>query len=223
MLRQCDSLRQPSASPCRFVLLMLLPNSSAGPGAAAGRLPSGTSPPALCPSGDPRLHCPTAPQPQGLESLLGGARGGSFDLSGNIWDRKVRLGLQGCACRGVPDNSQLAGSGGSTCGLTTMGPELHPPAQFGAARNRRLGRDGHGAEEAAGVSYTLCSVTRCKPAPQDRPPPPLLQGWAEMDKMREKLEDLKELRDLVRSLGRCVPSFLPGCGAELASGGRAEL
>lgn len=51
----------------------------------------------------------------GLESLLGGARGGSFDLSGNIWDRK---------------------------------------------------------------------------------------GWAEMDKMREKLEDLKELRDLVRSLGR---------------------
>ncbi|KAL4423465.1 hypothetical protein ABPG77_005417 [Micractinium sp. CCAP 211/92] len=51
----------------------------------------------------------------GLESLLGGARGGAFDLNGGIWDRK---------------------------------------------------------------------------------------GWAEMDKMREKLEDLKELRDLVRSLGR---------------------
>lgn len=51
----------------------------------------------------------------GLESLLGGARGGAFDLGGNIWNRK---------------------------------------------------------------------------------------GWAEMDKMREKLEDLKELRDLVRSLGR---------------------
>lgn len=28
------------------------------------------------------------------------------------------------------------------------------------------------------------------------------KGWAEMDKMRAKLEDLKELRDLVRSLGR---------------------
>ena len=28
------------------------------------------------------------------------------------------------------------------------------------------------------------------------------KGWAEMDKMRSKLEDLKELRDLVRSLGR---------------------
>lgn len=51
----------------------------------------------------------------GLESLLGGARGGAFDLNGGIWDRK---------------------------------------------------------------------------------------GWAEMDRMREKLEDLKELRDLVRSLGR---------------------
>lgn len=32
-------------------------------------------------------RCATA---QGLESLLGGARGGSFDLGGNIWDRKVR-------------------------------------------------------------------------------------------------------------------------------------
>jgi hypothetical protein len=31
-----------------------------------------------------------------------------------------------------------------------------------------------------------------------------LQGWAEMDSMRERLEDLKELRDLVRSLGRWV-------------------
>ena len=28
------------------------------------------------------------------------------------------------------------------------------------------------------------------------------KGWAAMDKMRSKLEDLKELRDLVRSLGR---------------------
>ena len=28
------------------------------------------------------------------------------------------------------------------------------------------------------------------------------KGWAEMDSMRERLEDLKELRDLVRSLGR---------------------
>ena len=28
------------------------------------------------------------------------------------------------------------------------------------------------------------------------------KGWKEMDKMRAKLEDLKELRDLVRSLGR---------------------
>ena len=28
------------------------------------------------------------------------------------------------------------------------------------------------------------------------------KGWAEMDKMRAKLEDLRELRDLVRSLGR---------------------
>ena len=31
---------------------------------------------------------------------------------------------------------------------------------------------------------------------------PLPQGWGEMDNMRQKLEDLKELRDLVRSLGR---------------------
>ena len=28
------------------------------------------------------------------------------------------------------------------------------------------------------------------------------KGWAAMDQMREKLEGLKELRDLVRSLGR---------------------
>ena len=28
------------------------------------------------------------------------------------------------------------------------------------------------------------------------------KGWVAMDKMRSKLEDLKELRDLVRSLGR---------------------
>ena len=28
------------------------------------------------------------------------------------------------------------------------------------------------------------------------------RGWAEMDSLREKLEDIKELRDLVRSLGR---------------------
>ena len=28
------------------------------------------------------------------------------------------------------------------------------------------------------------------------------KGWAAMDQMREKLEALKELRDLVRSLGR---------------------
>lgn len=28
------------------------------------------------------------------------------------------------------------------------------------------------------------------------------RGWADMDKLREKLEDVKELRDLVRSLGR---------------------
>jgi hypothetical protein len=52
---------------------------------------------------------------QGLEMLLGGGRGGSFDLAGNLWSRK---------------------------------------------------------------------------------------GWGEMDNMRQKLEDLKELRDLVRSLGR---------------------
>ena len=52
---------------------------------------------------------------QGLETLLGGGRGGSFDLGGNLWNRK---------------------------------------------------------------------------------------GWSEMDSMRQKLEDLKELRDLVRSLGR---------------------
>lgn len=31
-----------------------------------------------------------------------------------------------------------------------------------------------------------------------------------MDRMREKLEDLKELRDLVRSLGRCV-GLCGGC------------
>ncbi|GAB4823718.1 hypothetical protein N2152v2_010764 [Parachlorella kessleri] len=52
---------------------------------------------------------------EGLETLLGGGRGGSFDLGGNLWNRK---------------------------------------------------------------------------------------GWADMDTMRQKLEDLKELRDLVRSLGR---------------------
>ncbi|KAK9816841.1 hypothetical protein WJX72_005809 [[Myrmecia] bisecta] len=52
---------------------------------------------------------------EGLEALLGGARGGTFDVKGNMWKRK---------------------------------------------------------------------------------------GWAEMDKMRAQLEDLKELRDLVRSLGR---------------------
>ena len=28
------------------------------------------------------------------------------------------------------------------------------------------------------------------------------KGWAAMDTLRERLEDLKELRDLVRSLGR---------------------
>jgi hypothetical protein len=28
------------------------------------------------------------------------------------------------------------------------------------------------------------------------------KGWAEMDVLRKKLEDIKELRDLVRSLGR---------------------
>ena len=28
------------------------------------------------------------------------------------------------------------------------------------------------------------------------------KGWKEMDKMRAQLEDLRELRDLVRSLGR---------------------
>ena len=28
------------------------------------------------------------------------------------------------------------------------------------------------------------------------------KGWAQMDRLRERLEDLKELRDLVRSLGR---------------------
>ena len=28
------------------------------------------------------------------------------------------------------------------------------------------------------------------------------KGWKEMDRMRSRLEDLKELRDLVRSLGR---------------------
>ena len=59
---------------------------------------------------------------------------------------------------------------------------------------------------------------------------PVLQGWAEMDKMREKLEDLKELRDLVRSLGRCVSCLMSAklvhilvwqahgvCGAQTAS------
>lgn len=30
----------------------------------------------------------------------------------------------------------------------------------------------------------------------------LLQGWAALDDLRRKLEDLRELRDLVRSLGR---------------------
>lgn len=34
---------------------------------------------------------------QGLESLLGGARGGAFDLGGNIWNRKVRLPPVGTA------------------------------------------------------------------------------------------------------------------------------
>ena len=53
--------------------------------------------------------------------------------------------------------------------------------------------------------------------------PPLPQGWAEMDKMREKLEDLKELRDLVRSLGRCAPLFLPGCDAQCDLHGAAQV
>lgn len=30
------------------------------------------------------------------------------------------------------------------------------------------------------------------------------KGWTAMDALREKLEDVKELRDLVRSLGRCA-------------------
>lgn len=30
----------------------------------------------------------------------------------------------------------------------------------------------------------------------------LLQGWSQLDDLRRKLEDLRELRDLVRSLGR---------------------
>jgi hypothetical protein len=29
-----------------------------------------------------------------------------------------------------------------------------------------------------------------------------IQGWSQLDDLRKKLEDLKELRDLVRSLGR---------------------
>ena len=63
----------------------------------------------------PRLDKHLPIRVQGLETVLGGGRGGSFDLGGNLWNRK---------------------------------------------------------------------------------------GWAEMDTMRQKLEDLKELRDLVRSLGR---------------------
>jgi hypothetical protein len=29
-----------------------------------------------------------------------------------------------------------------------------------------------------------------------------VQGWSQLDELRKKLEDLRELRDLVRSLGR---------------------
>lgn len=29
-----------------------------------------------------------------------------------------------------------------------------------------------------------------------------VQGWSQLDELRRKLEDLRELRDLVRSLGR---------------------
>jgi hypothetical protein len=47
--------------------------------------------------------------------------------------------------------------------------------------------------------YCLPVLPACLPVPQ---------GWAEMDKMREKLEDLKELRDLVRSLGRRVQTIV---------------
>ena len=35
---------------------------------------------------------------QGLEALLGGGRGGAFDLSGNIWDRKVGEALLPADC-----------------------------------------------------------------------------------------------------------------------------
>ena len=36
------------------------------------------------------------------------------------------------------------------------------------------------------------------------------KGWKEMDKMRSKLEDLKELRDLVRAAYYSAPACIPG-------------
>lgn len=68
---------------------------------------------------------------QGLESLLGGARGGAFDLGGNLWDRKV--------------------------GVVTWMP-LH-------------------------LVVLLLPCADHSNSPQSA----VLQGWAEMDKMREKL------------------------------------
>ena len=126
-------------------------------------------------------HSPFLPLPQGLEQLLGGAAGGAFDLEGGIWNRKASSAPPARVCgQVVLPLRACVGVGGWV--WVWARPRLIP-----LARTRRS-------------PHTPSLATHV-------PPPSLAQGWADMDKLREKLEDVKELRDLVRSLGRRVLIF----------------
>ena len=171
--------------PCRAAQLRgpvrLAPAASSGPGAAA-QLVLGT----LCRVAALLSLCQTKCflcavlqlSAQGLESLLGGARGGSFDLGGNIWDRKV--GGWGSGRCSLPQHEQKNVAPRARCIPCMPGEQLE-------ARTWARGMRAYPSATSSCMCHSILSWP---------------QGWAAMDKMREKLEDLKELRDLVRSLGR---------------------